>query len=207
MEFENLKSAAKKIMMPEAMKHRIAHNCKKQILNTMEEHTMNNRKDTSIFRKPAAVFAALAVCLSLSVTTLASTGVLKGYFRDITNFSGAIVGTSYEQATDEISMDVRVNGNELTVLATFLDASKFPYREVELLGVAEYKIMNVDGKVVKEGASNQAYPVLNGQTAIVIDLNDIEAGSYKFVVNAFVAEKKAEQPLMISGSWNTAFSK
>ena len=42
MEFENLKSAAKEITMPEEMKRRIAHNCKKQIVNTMEEHTMNN---------------------------------------------------------------------------------------------------------------------------------------------------------------------
>lgn len=205
MEFENLKSAAQEITMPEEMKHRIAHNCKKQILSTMEEHAMNNRKKTTFFRKPATVFAALAVCLSLSVTAMASNGVLKGYFRDITNFTGAIVGTSYEQATDEISMDITVNGNELTVQAAFVDANKFPYREVKQLGIAEYKIVNVDGKVVKKGATNQSAPVLNGQVAIVIDLNDIEVGSYKLVVNAFAAEKKAEQPLMLNGYWEADF--
>ena len=143
MEFENLKSAAQEITMPEEMKRRIAHNCK-QIETTMEEHNMNNRKNTSFFRKPAAVFVALAVCLSLSVTALAATGVLQGFFRDITNFSGAIVGTSYEQATDEIDMDVTVNGNELTVQASFVDPAKFPYRETELLGIAEYQIVNTD---------------------------------------------------------------
>ena len=58
MEFENLKSVAKEITMPEEMKRRIAHNCKKQMVNTMEEHTMNNRKNNSFFRKPAAIFAA-----------------------------------------------------------------------------------------------------------------------------------------------------
>lgn len=207
MEFENLKSAANEITMPEEMKLRIAHNCKNQILSTMEERTMKDRNNTSTFRKPAAVFAALAVCLSLSVTALASTGVLKGFFRDITNFSGAIVGTSYEQATDEIRMDVSVNSNELTVLATFVDANKFPYRDSELLGIAEYKIMNEDGKVVKEGATNQSSPVLNGQSAMIIDLNDIEAGSYKLVVNTFVSEKKADQPLNINGVWECEFSK
>ena len=40
MEFENLKYVAQEITMPEEMKRRIAHNCKKQILNTMEEHNM-----------------------------------------------------------------------------------------------------------------------------------------------------------------------
>ena len=207
MEFENLKSAAKEITMPEEMKRRIARNCKNHFFNTMEEHSMNHRKNTSTYRKPAAVFAALAVCLSLSVTALASTGVLKGFFLDITNFSGAIVGTSYEQATDEIRMDVTVNSNELTVLATFVDANKFPYRDSELLGIAEYKIVNVDGKVVKEGATYQSSPVLNGQSAMVIDLNDIEAGSYKLVVYTFVSEKKADQQLNINGTWECEFSK
>lgn len=207
MEFENLKSAAQEITMSEEMKRRIAHNCKKQLVNTMEEHTMNHRKNTSIFRKPAAVFAALTICLTLSVTALAATGVLQGFFRDITNYSGAIVGTSYEQATDEISMNVTVNGNELTVLATFVNPDKFPYREAELLGIADYQIVDADGKVVQEGTTDKSTPVVNGQARIVIELNDLDAGSYKLIVNTFVSEKKADQPLNINGVWECEFSK
>lgn len=206
MEFENLKSAAKEITMPEEMKRRIAHNCK-QIETTMEEHNMNNRKNTSFFRKPAAVFAALAVCLSLSVTALAATGVLQGFFRDITNHSGAIVGTSYEQATDEIDMDVTVDGDELTVLATFVDPNKFPYRESQLLGIADYRIMDAEGNVVQEGATDKFTPVANGQASIVLELNELATGSYKLIVTAFVSEKKADQPLNISGTWECEFSK
>jgi hypothetical protein len=206
MEFENLKSAAQEITMPEEMKRRIAHNCK-QIETTMEEHNMNNRKNTSFFRKPAAVFAALAVCLSLSVTALAATGLLQGFFRDITNHSGAIVGTSYEQATDEIDMDVTVDGDELTVLATFVDPNKFPYRESQLLGIADYRIMDADGNVVQEGATDKFTPVANGQASIVLELNGLATGSYKLIVTAFVSEKKADQPLNISGTWECEFSK
>ena len=207
MEFENLKSAAKEITMPEEMKRRIAHNCKKQIVNTMEEHTMNNRKNNSFFRKPAAVFAALAVCLSLSVTALAATGVLQGFFRDITNHSGAIVGTSYEQATDEIDMNVTVDRDELTVLATFVDPNMFPYRESQLLGIADYRIMDAEGNVVQEGATDKFTPVANGQASIVLELNELATGSYKLIVTAFVSEKKADQPLNISGTWECEFSK
>ena len=206
MEFENLKSAAQEITMPEEMKRRIAHNCK-QIETTMEEHNMNNRKNTSFFRKPAAVFAALAVCLSLSVTALAATGVLQGFFRDITNHSGAIVGTSYEQATDEIDMDVTVDGDELTVLATFVDPNKFPYRESQLLGIADYRIMDAEGNVVQEGATDKFTPVANGQASIVLELNELATGSYKLIVTVFVSEKKADQPLNISGTWECEFSK
>ena len=207
MDFVNLKYAAKEITMPEEMKRRIAYNCKKQIISTMEEHTMNHRKNNSFFRKPAAVFAVLAVCLSLSVTALAATGVLQGFFRDITNHSGAIVGTSYEQATDEIAVDVTVNGNELTVQATFVDPNKLPYRESQLLGIAEYRIMDAEGNVVQEGASDESTPVVNGQVSIILELSDIEAGSYKLIVNSFVSEKKADQPLNISGTWECEFTK
>ena len=206
MEFENLKSAAQEITMPEEMKRRIAHNCK-QIEKTTEEHNMNNRKNTSFFRKPAAVFAALAVCLSLSVTALAATGVLQGFFRDITNHSGAIVGTSYEQATDEIDMNVTVDRDELTVLATFVDPNMFPYRESQLLGIADYRIMDAEGNVVQEGATDKFTPVANGQASIVLELNELATGSYKLIVTAFVSEKKADQPLNISGTWECEFSK
>ena len=206
MEFGNLKSAAQEITMLEEMKRRIAHNCK-QIETTMEEHNMNNRKNTSFFRKPAAVFVALAVCLSLSVTALAATGVLQGFFRDITNHSGAIVGTSYEQATDEIDMDITVDGDELTVLATFVDPNKFPYRESQLLGIADYRIMDAEGNVVQEGATDKFTPVANGQASIVLELNELATGSYKLIVTAFVSEKKADQPLNINGNWECEFTK
>ena len=205
MEFENLKSAAQEITMPEEMKRRIAHNCK-QIETTMEEHNMNNRKNTSFFRKPAAVFAALAVCLSLSLTALAATGVLQGFFRDITNYSGAIVGTCYEQATDEIKMDVTVNGDELTVMVSFANPQMAPYVYAEQLGIAQYRIVDVNGKEVKEGSAGSA-EVVNGQASVNIELDGISNGSYKLIVTAFVSEKKADQPLNINGNWECEFSK
>lgn len=206
MELENLKSAAKEITMPEEMKRRIAHNCKKVIVNTMEEHTMNHRKNVSFFKKPAAVFAALAICLSISVTALAATGTLKGFFRDITNWQGAVVGTSYEQATDEIDVNVTANGEKLTVLATFADPQIFPYREVEKLGIAEYCIVDTNGKTVSEGAA-ESVEVVNGCAAVCIQLDDLDSGSYRLMIRAFVGSKKAEQPLNINGNWECKFSK
>ena len=206
MKFENLKSAAGEIRMPEEMKQRILHNCKKHIPKAMEEHTMHNQKNLSVLRKPAKAFALLAVCLSLSVTALASTGQLQGFFRDITNWQGAITGTAYEQATGEIAVDVTVNGDELLVLAAFLEPDTFPYREAEQLGIAEYKIVDNSGRVFQKGAA-PAFPVVDGKASIVIKLKDMEAGSYTLVISAFASEKKADQPLSIHGSWECVFTK
>ena len=40
-----------------------------------------------------------------------------------------------------------------------------------------------------------------------IDRIVVASGSYTLLVTAFVSEKKADQPLKISGSWECAFTK
>ena len=206
MDYEKLKSAAETITMPEEVKRRIVRNCKTQILNSRKEIVMKTNKNNTFIRKPAAVFVAVALCLSLSVTALAATGVLQGFFQDIIDYRGAVVGTSYEQATDEISMDVTVNGDELTVMATFANPQMAPYSEAEKLGIAAYQVVDANGKVVAEGAA-ESTEIVNGQAAVNIKLDGIDRGSYKLIVTAFVTEKKADQPLNISGAWECAFTK
>lgn len=206
MEYEKLKSAAEAITMPDEMKHRIVRNCKTQISDSRKEIVMKTNKNNTFLRKPAAALIALVVFLSLSVTAVAASGVLNGFFQDITNWQGAIVGTSYEQATDEIRVAATVKGNELTVLAIFVDSQTFPYREIEMLGIAAYRIVDANGKVVAEGAV-ESTEIVNGQAAINIHLDGIDSGSYKLIVTAFVAEKKADQPMNINGNWECEFTK
>ena len=202
MDYEKLKSAAEAITMPDEMKRRIVRKCKSQISNSRKEIAIKYNN----FRKHVVVFAALVIILSLSLTAVAASGVLRGHFRDITNWQGAIVGLSYEQATDEIGMEVTVNGNELTALVTFFNPQDLPYRETEKLGIAACRIVDANGNVVKQGAA-ESTEVVNGQAAVSIKLDDIDSGNYKLIVTAFVSEKKADQPLNINGNWECAFSK
>ena len=67
--------------------------------------------------------------------------------------------------------------------------------------------MDAEGNVVQEGATDKFTPVANGQASIVLELNELATGSYKLIVTAFVSEKKADQPLNISGTWECEFSK
>lgn len=204
MKYETLKTAAETITMPKEMKRRIAETCRTQLSDTRKEGTM---KSNTVFKKRTAVLVALALCLALSVTALGATGTLEGFFRDVTNWQGAVVGTSYEQATNEIDVHAAVNGDSLTVLAVFADPQAAPYCFAETLRIAEYKIVDADGEVVKEGTDTAASEVIDGQAAVSISLADLESGSYTLIVSAFVSEKKADQPLPLNGSWECTFTK
>lgn len=205
MDCRKLKYAAEHITMPEEMKARITQNCKEHLQNTEAAPTPKSHITHFFARKSAAVLAALAICLSLTVTAFAA-GVLQGFFRDITNIWGSVVGTSYQQATDEISLDVSVNGAELTALITFAAPQMAPYSEAEKLGIAAYQIVDAAGTVRKAGSA-ESTEIVNGQAAVSIQLDDIGSGSFKLVITAFVAEKKADQPLQINGTWECSFRK
>ncbi|MBE6759837.1 MAG: hypothetical protein E7554_07085 [Ruminococcaceae bacterium] len=205
MDYRKLKNAAEKITLPEEARQRIAKNCRIRISENTEEHTMNKSRNTSVVRKSVAVFAVLAICLTLSVTALAATGVLQGYFRDITDWRGAIVGIAYENADDEINMSAAVSGEQLVVTAAFVDAEKPPFL-ADSLGIAEYTVTDDEGNVVMEGAAD-ASAIVDGEAVITIDLSGIESGSYSLTVTSLVAEKKADQPMNVYGVWTCAFTK
>lgn len=202
MEYNKLKTAAETITMPDEMKHRIIRNSKALIMNSGKETVMKHRT----FRKPAVLVAVLAICLSLAVAAIAAPGTQKGFFRDVKDWRGAVVGTSYEQATDEIHMSVTVNGENLTVLATFADPQMAPYRYVKWLGIADYRIFNANGKAVEEGTAESA-EANDGHAAISINLDSLESGTYKLLVTAFVSDKKGDQPLKLNGHWEAKFTK
>jgi len=206
MEYMKLKSAAETITMPTEMKQHIAENCKTQIPNARKDTPMKTNKNRTFFGKSAVSFAALAVCLTLTVTALAGSDSVKGFFRDITNWQGAIVGTSYEQATNEIAMTATVSGDALTVLVAFADPQAIPYKYAETLGIAAYSILDANGKVVIEGSAAPV-EIVSGQAVIHIPLIDLVRGTYKLAVSAFISGKKADQPLNLNGSWESVFTK
>ena len=201
MKYNNIKNIAEKIVMPEDMKIRIAENCKKQISQQRKETTMKNN---NLFKKPAAVFAALAICLSLSVSAMAASGLLKGFFQDVKRPDGAVIGTTYEQATDEIALKVNVDGNTLMAVAAFTDKAPFIAAE---MGIGNYQIVDGNGKVVKDGSYTEHTKIIDGQAEIRIDISDIDNGSYKLIVTSFVAYNKADPPMAVNGDWACNFTK
>ena len=89
---KELKKKVNEIEMSDEMRSRIIRNCYLK----MEEETMRKNKRTTFFRKPMVAVASLALCICLTgISAMAATGKLQGFFKDITRWDGAVVGTSY----------------------------------------------------------------------------------------------------------------
>lgn len=121
-----------------------------------------------------------------------------GSYQDITDNRGNVVGVAYVHATNEITVQM-----EEQLLVTFLNPRQKPYDEAEQLGIASYQILDSQGTLVKEGSAPAAQ-VVNGQASIPLELGDLESGIYLVNITSFLAEKKAESPLSISGCWQAS---
>ena len=205
---ELLKKKMEEIKMTGAMQERIRQNCLKETEKERTDLSMMEKKNNKRwFQKPLAVAAAFALCLTLgSVTALAANGKLEGFFKDITDWRGAVTGTTYEQATDEITVNVTAEAGVLKVEAAFLKAAKAPYSEVEQLAVGRYQVIDVNGDIVAQGDAGESVPVQDGQAALMLDVEELPAGQYTLQLQSFIGSKKAEQPLSINGNWECEFS-
>lgn len=119
-----------------------------------------------------------------------------GSYQDITDNRGNVVGVAYVHATNEITVQME----EQLLLVTFLNPQQKPYDEAEQLGIASYQILDSQGTLVKEGSAPAAQ-VVSGQASIPLETEGLAPGQYLLNITAFVAEKKADQPLTISGCW------
>lgn len=203
MKRNDLKHSINNIKMPTDMKQRIIKNCYKET----EKVIMKNNKTTFI-KKPIVAIAALVLCICLASTVaLASTGKLQGYFKDIKNLQGAVTGTAYEQATDEIEMNITEITDVLTVEITLLNKEQAPYNCLETFGINSYSIIDSNNIAVVKEKSSELSKVLDGKAQLTIPVNELKSGNYTLLINEFVGEKKADQPLIISGNWELNFTK
>lgn len=143
---------------------------------------------------PAAVAAVLALCLLLPIGTYAAGRA--GFFRDVKRWDGAVVGTAYENATNEISVTAIQQDDQILVTVTLLTPGKAPYPYIEELSIGEYQLLNEKGKVIAEGTAD-AVPLINEQAEYTIPATE----GHTLRITEFISIKKVEQPLPISGEW------
>ena len=205
MEIRELSQKVREIEMSQEMKERIMKNCQ----NELEK----NRKSLNyrVFRKPVAAAVSMFLCSCLvGVTALAATdttGKLQGFFKDIIRWDGAVTGTSYEQATDEINMSVISVSDELAVMVEMVNPNIIPYKVFETFGIEDYEIVDENGKVVIEGDTTEFAKIVAGKTTIVIPISELTGGDYKLVVSGFVGSAKADQPMVLNGTLKCEFTR
>ncbi len=197
MDTKQLQKEVNQIKMSKKMEEEILSNCYKK----MEEQHMskNNIKKFSV--KPLAAVAALALCLCVTgITSMAATGKLEGFFKDIKNWNGAVTGTTYEQATDEVEIKAYVQENEMVVTLTLAEPNEAPYMFLETMGIETFQVKDSKGNVVMEGTSNDAQ-IADGTVTVKADASNLTEGEYTLFITELVGKAKAEQPLILSGNW------
>ena len=70
-------------------------------INKVEEKNMIKPKNITWLKRAGTIAAVLTIC----AVTVVSAGAIKGFFKDVTRWDGAVVGTEYVNATKEIKMD------------------------------------------------------------------------------------------------------
>ena len=189
----------KEIEMPKDMQQRIIEKC---YIET-EKKSMNK-----MFKKPMVAVASFAFCVCLmGVTALAATGKLEGYFRDIKRWDGAVDGTAYEQATDEVELNIIEVSDKLVVEITMVKPKEAPYSFFEMFGIKDYKIVDANGNVIGENENLEMSVITDDKVFVNVPLENIGDGEYTLMVSELVGSAKADQPLGLTGTWECSFSR
>lgn len=202
MDIVKLKKTLEKIEMSQETQERIISNCNSKKIFDMEERVMNKSKKFWL-KKSIPIVAALSIFVCFAIVGVAV--VRTGFFKDVTRWDGTVVGTTYEQASEEIEVNATVDENGLTVSVTMLTPDKLPYSVFEEFGISSYQITDMSGNVIMEDAGTELSQLSNGQAEINISLDGIESGNYKLIIRKCVGSAKADQPLEISGMWECEF--
>ena len=186
----------------------------KEEIKNMEERTMSKPKITT--KRTLAIAAVLALCLiTVCMTPLANS--IKGFFSDIVRFDGAITGTQYENATNDIKIDVlevtSENGNVIIPLElSFENPLEAPFPYIQKVAVSEYKIVDSNNKeIIKTKLSAEEGDkgtIADGKVLVNLSLNDAKLKSgeeYTIVIDKMYGLSKADAPLHITGTWECNF--
>ncbi len=185
-------------------------------IKNMEVHTMSKPKVT--MKRTFALVAVLAVCIiTVTMTPLANS--IKGFFSDIVRFDGAITGTKYENATNDIKVDVLelTSENENVIIPldlTFENPTEAPFPYIQEVSVSEYKIVDSNNKEVikiKLPVEDGDKGTVNGGKVLVnlsLKEDTLKSGEeYTIVIKKMYGLSKADAPLHITGRWECKFVK
>lgn len=185
---------------------REAKEISKSNVDEMEKKVVS-KNISRFFKRPIVAVASLVLCVCLTgVTVLASTGKLQGFFKDIKRLDGAVIGTTYEQATDELELSIAEVAEEIILNVKMVNPEAVPYREFELFGIESYKIVDANEKVIVDGDTTKMVEIVSGTAVVSISLDNVPDGQYKLIVSKMIGSSKADQPLVMNGTWECEFT-
>ena len=179
-------------------------------INKVEENNMNRTEKISWLKRTGAIAAMVTICL---VTVVTATPI-KGFFKDIVRWDGAVIGTEYDNATNEISIVasktvVKDENLVLPIEINFENKMEYPFASLEEIYISEYKITDKDGNVVLNLNKKVIGKVENGKVLIDLPIEENDnlklGDTYYLELDNLSGVKKADQDLKINGNWNISF--
>ncbi len=161
-----------------------------------------NKMDKYI-KRVAGIAAALVLSIGLIAVnnpTLANS--IKGFFKDITNWNGAITGTEYEQATEEIDIKISnpiVESSKvyLPIEVTFENINEAPFNAIEALTIGEFKIIDSSESEINhdeiqiESVSKEEYSFeINYEDNLLTEIKNQDSSKRKFKANLVINKEQ-----------------
>lgn len=159
------------------------------------------------FRKSTV---AAAVALVLTAGLLTAGGItyadsIRGAFSDVTRFDGAVVGTEYHNATEEIEATAEAVSDTVTVNARFLYPADAPYAFITELSLKNVTLTDSSGTKLMTVEETEITHIENGSVSISIPIGTLTLSpdmEYTLTFDTAVGHAKADQPLPMSGNWS-----
>jgi len=204
-----------RIRMTDEMQRRVIRNCRTEAAQEREKQEMNQRRNFSWMKKTVAVAAVLSICVCC-MAVAAATGKL-GYFKDVVNWNGAVTGTEYVQADNEVDLRVlepivKEGTMLLEVELVFDRPDDAPFAYMEEVTLSEYRVVDGAGKDVVVITGDEAEGVTSavdgGKTQLTLMLGSEEMftdNAYTLVLESFYGLKKADSLLEVTGHWECGF--
>lgn len=177
-------------------------------INKVEGKNMSKPKNIIWLKRASTVAAVVTIC----AVTVVSAGAIKGMFKDVKRWDGAVIGTEYINATNDIEMTVSGAKDEnITLNIIFENSNEVPFSEIQEVAITDYKILDMSNKEVLKANLNVEDglkgKVENGRILVELPTNDKlnTNQNYKLVIDTIYGLKKADQPLKITGTWECEF--
>ena len=179
-------------------------------LNKVEGKNMSKPRNITWLKRVSTVAAVVTVC----AITVVSAGAIKGMFKDVKRWDGAVIGTEYVNATNDIEMNISETKDDYISLdINFENPNEAPFAFIQEVAITDYKILDNNDKEVLEVNSTFENGIKgnveNGRILLELPTNDKlnSNQNYKLVVNTIYGLAKADQPLKITGTWECEFSR
>lgn len=142
---------------------------------------------------------------------------IRGFFSDIKRFDGAITGTKYENASNDIKIDVLELNSEsgkviIPLELTFVNSTEAPFPFIQEISIAEYKILDSNNEKIaniKVSASDAEKGIASeGKALVKLSIADEKltfGEEYTIVIEKMYGLSKADAPLHITGTWKCSF--